>query len=213
MSRQRHLVGGVCAAICVLVGLLAGPAQAHTSSSYVAPKWARGTTVVWQHTPSTNVGTAFRERIRQGAIQWNGIGTGIWLTKGTDLATTPSVDECDPKMRNLIFRAPIDGAGNTLAYAGSCNWPDGTRAFRIVFDRDDNFYTGTGTPSSTQYDLWSVAAHEFGHAIGYHTHFLESSWVCDFNSGRNTMCPSTFSGTTWQRSLNDHDVHTVVAAY
>lgn len=29
-----------------------------------------------------------------------------------------------------------------------------------------SWYTDTGTPSSTQYDWWSVTAHEMGHCLG-----------------------------------------------
>lgn len=88
--------------------------------------------------------------------------------------------------------------------------------FSLAIDPDAggaSWYTGTGDAPSDTVDLWSVAAHEFGHVTGFYGHFSESSSVCDNNSSRHTMCSPIYGGTERQRTLNTHDEHTFSGAY
>jgi hypothetical protein len=91
--------------------------------------------------------------------------------------------------------------------------------FRIAFNQDAPWYKDNGNPPSGDYDTISVAAHEFGHATGRlkggdgDGHFTEASTYCPVSSARHTMCPSTYDGTSWQRSLETHDSDTFQNAY
>jgi hypothetical protein len=60
-------------------------------------------------------------------------------------------------------------------------------------DKNENWYTGTGTPASNQYDAWSVITHEFGHALGLRD---TQSIYCPGNATDATMCGQIFRGTT-----------------
>lgn len=56
--------------------------------------------------------------------------------------------------------------------------------FVISFDSSGRtWYVGTGDAPSNQYDMWSVASHEFGHATGwvYHLDYVTpgTSFVCE----------------------------------
>ena len=102
-------------------------------------------------------------------------------------------------------------------------------SFQIKFDSTVTWYTGTGTPGSTEVDLWSLAAHEFGHATGRGKtfggkatvggdgfgHFLDSSSLCNVNEAdHHTMCQTNIAtGQKWDRSLNTHDKDTFENKY
>lgn len=63
------------------------------------------------------------------------------------------------------------------------------------FESDLYWYTGTGAPFPGQYDLWSTAAHEFGHLAGL-GHSANSS---------QTMNSTQPTASTYQRSLESGD--------
>ena len=83
----------------------------------------------------------------------------------------------------------------------------------IRFDTDGpSWYTGVSTSvPSGKSDARSVAIHEFGHAAGFKGHF-EGTSLCS-GSIRQTMCPTLPSGTSYMRTLESHDKHTIVSAY
>ncbi len=82
--------------------------------------------------------------------------------------------------------------------------------FYIEYDNAEFWYTGTGTPGPTQVDLESIAAHEFGHALGMcHTQASH----CPGNSTDATMCSGYLLGTKYLRSLASDDRSGVSAAY
>jgi len=128
-------------------------------------------------------------------------------------ATPDPLNPCSIAWSGVYWRA-VGGLGQTQTCRIS-----GTEtilSFSIVLNSGANFYTGTGTPGTGQYDALSVATHEFGHAAGL-GHFADTDpSTCNPAGGRlydNTMCgalPVRF--TTW-RSLELHDRHTFQAAY
>jgi hypothetical protein len=74
----------------------------------------------------------------------------------------------DPDKSGVHWKA-IDGPGATIGQTRFCEYasdPTSIKTFQIKFDKDESWYLGTGTPASSALDLWSVAAHEFGHATG-----------------------------------------------
>jgi hypothetical protein len=78
------------------------------------------------------------------------------------------------------------------------------------YDKNENWYTGTGTPASNQYDVWSVITHEFGHALGLRD---TQSIYCPGNATDATMCGQIFRGTTWFRSLEADDQNGALCLY
>lgn len=62
---------------------------------------------------------------------------------------------------------PAGALGTTYSSYSLCNnspiMPDG---MDMIFSPDANFYEGTGTPASNQYDFESAVLHELGHAFG-----------------------------------------------
>ena len=79
--------------------------------------------------------------------------------------------------------------------------------FDLNVDDAEPWYTGTGNPSPTQRDLWSVLTHEFGHATG----LGETNLSCS-GSSRPTMCLAPL-GTTYIRILEADDKNGLNANY
>jgi hypothetical protein len=63
----------------------------------------------------------------------------------------------------------------------------------VVFDDGINWYYGTGTPSATQYDFYSVALHELGHAH-LQSHVINSGTMMHYSIGTATVARG-FSAT------------------
>lgn len=98
----------------------------------------------------------------------------------------------------------------------------------MVFDRDEDWYTGTGDANDgflnlciggCQSDLWSVATHEVGHMTGFvggpngDGHFDQNDPEGTCTGEVHTMCPSYEGGSEHFRTLEVHDRHTFTAAY
>jgi hypothetical protein len=103
-----------------------------------------------------------------------------------------------------------DGPGNVLAVTVLSGYGYTIQSFWIRYDKDENWYTGTGTPASNQFDAWSVITHEFGHALGLRD---TQSIYCPGNATDATMCGQIFRGTTWFRSLEADDRNGVSYLY
>ncbi|PQV51695.1 putative secreted protein (Por secretion system target) [Jejuia pallidilutea] len=99
--------------------------------------------------------------------------TGINWTVGATPTTKDSAGDNTDATNIIRFDNGAELNANTL---GICySWFSGCFSGRsdvdwfvteldIVFNDDVNWYTGTGTPASNQYDLESVMLHELGHA-------------------------------------------------
>ena len=90
-------------------------------------------------------------------------------------------------------------SGGVLAY---CETPisDG---WRIRYYQSWTWADGPSGIGGSQFDLQSVACHEYGHALG----------LGHSTSGSATMAPSIANGTTGQRSINSDDMGGVQAVY
>jgi autotransporter-associated beta strand protein len=71
---------------------------------------------------------------------------------------------------------------------------------RMAFNTNFSWNTGTGTPSSSQYDLRSVVTHELGHTLGFYS---------TYNSSTDTFSSSGLS--EWDKLLVDKSGNKPVA--
>ena len=196
--------------VFTLAMTLLGPsASSHTG--LIARTWIRDKQVEYDYTSSTNgMPSGARNAINQGAQDWNDLNGSVTLVAGGNVGDY-SADDCPPQYaQNAIHYGPIDGQSQVLAVATTCRFTSGNELYsmQITFDSAENWYTGTGNPSSGQIDLWAVATHEFGHTIGI-AHYDAADAVCSSNT-RQTMCP--FYAVS-QRTPADHDIHGFAAAY
>lgn len=151
------------------------------------------------------------------------------LATNGGFCTAETTDEQSEYQRDKIgwmsFGDDSSTSGEPLADAPTCllkSSADGTLrlfAFKIRINKDFTFYRGTDSVPDDKYDLWAVAAHEFGHATGFldrnDGHWPESWDVCPgdddpITAYRHTMCPSTIRGNKAQRNLAEHDLHTFI---
>ncbi len=170
----------------ILLCLLAVAVTSVSAYVYNGRKWASRTISYDKHTLSS----AWQTAAWNGASRWNLVTPSNFQWVASDSGD------------NDIYLAAIDGQYGTLAVATT--WYSGSTITRatIKFDTGETWYTGTGTPSSSQVDAYSIAAHEFGHALGLgHTNISCSG----SESSRPTMCASYSYGKTYFRSLHSDD--------
>lgn len=203
----------------LLVNLLhAPPARAHSSATFYTDKWASSIDVNYGFSTNFPMGN-HRARVTTGKNAWNNAAG----------STEPDFFGFNPD-GNYFFGDPCrspDGNGvlwfnrpaMTLAEVKLCASASGRiQRFSLAFDPGAgdygrSWYTGTGDAPSDTYDLWSVAAHEFGHVTGFWGHFGEGGTLCANDNSRHTMCPNIPPGTERQRTLQEHDTHTFDNAY
>jgi hypothetical protein len=204
--------------IGTLVGLLsAGPAWAHSATVFYSPVWSTADRGAVKFYNDYTLTSSFLGRVIDGAKTWDKLGKSLdwdYVTKAN-----LSRNVCDPKSfgRSLIYKGSIDGPGHTVAVTETCYTGKKLLRFTMRFDTAEVWNTSTATTfPADRTDVWSVAAHEFGHASGWRKHLdeaLDGLNLCGATKWQQTMCSVAFSGSTNQRTLGGHDVHTFDAIY
>lgn len=169
--------------VALIISLFVASYQAY-AYSWSGCKWPTNNPVYDGHALTSEWNNA----VSNGRNQWNNV--------------TPSsltILRNDTSNNDVTVGVTGGLAGLTLRTCSSGTITDAD----IVFNKDFTWYKGTGSPGS-DWDAWSVAAHEFGHHIGFsHTQYQE---LClGSESTRPTMCNGYSPGKTYGRSLEYDD--------
>lgn len=226
---RRSIVVDVVLAAALAALVLGAIAAAHDASTFYTKKWKAGERNQNYGFHDAVPGGDFRDRVEDGAQKWNPLAGNMQFQRGgVNVTWTFDSTNCHNPGDNSIHYGNIDGGPaaqeegefNTVATTTTCHYNSDVHdlySFRIKFDEDDPWYTGTGDTPSGRYDLIAVAAHEFGHATGFgrgaaQDHFDRDSTYCK-DSPKHTMCPTISRGYNNLRSLEEHDRHTFNNAY
>jgi hypothetical protein len=221
--RRFALALSIVAAGIIL--LPSGPAAAHDSSNWYTHWWhssdLTNNKVTWSFSPGFWNGQAYRDRVIDGSLAWNALNGNRSFDRQADSSQDPNGPaDCASQFGNSkVWKGGI--SGGALAVTGVC-WVPGTtrlKSFQMKFNENINWYTGDGSPGASQYDLWSVASHEMGHAMGQHDggpldngHWDEQGYpntsLCDYSDyPTHVMCYSLSPGKV-TNSPREHDRHT-----
>ncbi|HEX2039804.1 MAG TPA: hypothetical protein VHF47_08750 [Acidimicrobiales bacterium] len=166
-------------------------------------------------------------RLDSARNEWNAVGTTRTITRDANrIADFNPLAQCPPNVGTMTvhwIETSSLGYPNALGLSSYCYYiPSGGRASSwMVFDTDQDWYTGTGDANDgflnlcvngCQIDLWSIISHEQGHAMGF-GHFSGSDSVCGDNSGEHTMCPTYKGGTERWRTYEAHEKEAFNIAY
>jgi len=203
------------------VGVTGQSAQAHSANSY----FDHGR---WPITAGIEYGLSYgfpgagewRGRVYAGKEQWNAVANAndphIYWSLPDDVSYGDARNPCGvPGLyKGAVFWNDLNYLSiYTTGVTRLCGAAPVVN-FTIEFDSSrSDWYVGTGDAPSGTVDFWSVATHEFGHALGWWDHLPESDGACPDSGSRNTMCPTVYAGTERQRTVADHDIHTFNEAY
>lgn len=201
-------------------------ASGHSEVGMYDSIWERNRNV--RYNIDNNVADGWRASINNGFTRWsdrasgrapNFIYDGVATMQG---AYTPCAGANGVFARNL----DQDGWGPTNGLTAICvtEDPNYITGFTMVFDTvpsnntphpNGGWYVGDGDPPEDKIDLRSTSAHEAGHATGWGRHFSDTGAQCPATADVHTMCGffAELLGTSWRRTLEPHDIHTLENAY
>jgi Matrixin len=226
MSRRLAL------ALCSTIGLLltftlVSGAHAHLPGNYYPKRWKTDLSQKWWFTSGFTSNDAIRDRVGDGLIQWNRQAQPMSFNySGVRSGYDPYV--CGYAYgTNSVFWRTIDGSSGALGVTITCANSVEIRTSQLVFDKDEEWCTGTGncydgvfgTGVGANFDLWSIATHEWGHMTGFtgpfaNGHFDPDAAICEgTDEAQQTMCPYYQAGSERWRTTNTHDEHTFQDAY
>lgn len=196
-----------------MVLMSASKTSAHSASSWYPLEWPSSTTAfrLGQLDSPLNTSTA-KNSIKAGEDPWNATSASHDFSNGSEDSSVTWTNSC-----------LTTGYGNQVwIVSDNISWPGatyrcgGTYLTRVVIVLDDvgiSWYTGSGSPGGSQYDLRSVMTHEFGHAGGFASHWSSSDADCS-GSDAETMCVGNPPvGNVYERTLEIHEKHTYDDAY
>jgi hypothetical protein len=224
MGRAKA-VGLVVVVVALSAGLLPSgrplvpPAAANHGPEFF-PRWWSPPAPVFFYFRDNFPGGAYRQRLINGFEQWNVHNQTLrWFQGGFDLGWYSTACADLPPQRNGVWWVSLPQT--TLGRTFVCPVAPGSpliKAVTVEINSTTNWYTGTVYPASNQYDLWSTATHEVGHASGFYGsslnggHWDDAAGICQWPAAGNnyhTMC-SRYQpvGVQVQR---DTEVHTETA--
>ena len=206
---KRNLIKWAAPALIFGALIFLGRGQGETAQAFLlhGDSWATNTVTynVNANFVDAGVGTADQQiaAIQRGASEWTSAGQVPFQFQYGGTTTQNLVAPTDGE--NAIFYSETDGGG-ALA---TCTWAAFSNGDLFGFDIE--FYsTGGGLdfvwsldPAFNEFDLESVAVHEFGHALG-----LGHSAVATA-----TMFPTVTAGSTGNRTLDADDIAGAQALY
>lgn len=216
-------------AVVVLALGFAPAAHAHDPTPYYTMHWTPAKSVPMLWAPSFP-GGEWRSRVANARGAWNRLSPNAPLFYDAGQSRTEmAMGNCSPAALgiNQVHFANLDFVGHPLGVSWACYrvQPNGAHEMfgvTVAFDSGAGYdwYTGTGNPGHQQYDLRSVATHEFGHLTGFvgdpqtgtNMHF-DGALCVPVAATYQTMCAGTYQGANWTATLGDHDRHTLLAAY
>lgn len=157
-----------------------------------------------------------------GAGQWNALNQSrVFYHNGSRYDLT--YGDAGAYNVNGIFYMVIPGGGDIYgqvtawAYGGEIE-PFQYHSFDMRFNSAVSWYMGTGRSLTPKADWFSIASHEFGHAIGFFTHWDTETrdpepQLCTAGANYHTMCSGHTPGTYYMRDLATHDKDTFINVY
>lgn len=184
------------ATIMLLIGIAIGSMTAQIAYAYTANKQWSGSNAKYGFTSSFPTG-AWRDRAADAASTWNNVSTSSWIWSSS------TIDQDGD-----LHYGSIDGAGGTIGGTTTAFCGSFVCSFTTTVDSAESWYSGTGTPSSSQLDLQSNLTHEFGHAS-----WSGHTTVSCSGSSMPTMCSSLAKATTYKRTLEQDDRDGIASVY
>ncbi len=141
--------------------------------------------------------------IQAGAAAWNGAEACFEFTYGgTTTGTSVTYNNI-----NIVYfdTTPPDGGGYIAA---TYIWFSGGNVSEndLVFNDQDYTFNGVGNPTASQFDIWNIATHEFGH-------YLCLADLYGGGDSAKTMYGFGSPGQTYARTLHSDDIAGIQAIY
>ncbi|MDF1665235.1 MAG: matrixin family metalloprotease [Planctomycetota bacterium] len=192
--RQARICASLIAALTLAFGASDAFAFSHIGSKWSAANRSQSFAVNPNDAPA-----GFESSIRAAAQTWNAqsqVDFQFQFQGQTNVADTVYTDQVQS-----VYYDASGGGQDATTLATTLHWSTGSEMvhFDIVFNGKQNW---SSNPGNWQFDLESVALHEFGHALGL-DHSAQWSAV---------MYPSTPNGTR-RRALTGDDVAGAAALY
>ena len=211
MGARRTLTLDATIAVVLAGAVLAITALAHSGGDAYPTRWKREQTVVYRFDGKVP-GGKFRERVMDAAKQWNKLKPALNFKKAKGKGVRYPQSQCGSEYQDDVITMRDTGGGGALGVTTWCTFSKDSEihSFQIAFDKGREWYKGKKKPKAGQWDVFSVATHEFGHAAGRSGHFNDGGSQCKKNP-EHVMCPTLPKGD--KRQTAKHDKHTFKSAY
>ena len=203
----------------LLLGFMLGTnvtSSAHTASTHIPKVWEADPYYYVGNIDSPLNGLAAKTSIHAGADPWIA-NSGTWLDfinsgyQDESVHWTGAACTTGSGTAVWILTESISSLGSEITCATSTLI---TRSIFLLDDtRSDWYVKSSSTVPSDKYDLRFVIVHEFGHAGGFAMHWEGDGEEDCTGSDRETMCSGLPKGTSYKRSIEEHEDHTFDSAY